>query len=437
MNQSLQSQIVRKLTLGLLATGIIAGVATFYFAYSDAQEVQDDTLALIASFIPHQNTDTIIQGDIRQGEEASRVEVIHSDPQTNPTFRSKPLVQGFQTVNVAGETMRILLKKDANGHQIIVAQNTEARDDLVMDGLSNEIVAMAILLALLIWLISRVVRKSFSPIQSLIQVLDGPTYSIAEPLPEENIPKELLPFVSAINHHMLRVSNLMGAQRRFIADAAHELRNPLTALSLQAENLKNATTLESMHERIEPLRAGIDRARRLTLQLLDLARNQDSRSEKEDIDIGKLFELIRKEFSRLAEMRNIRFKVVVTASSTIHGDPTALYLIVKNALDNALRYTPANGEVELVFRVDGNISIIEVIDSGPGIPESERERVFEPFFRIDKAGAMGCGLGLAIARDAAMKLGGSIAFQDRPNQIGLVFKYSQSILSTPPIKRTN
>jgi two-component system, OmpR family, sensor kinase len=426
MNPSLQHQIVRKLSIAILVTGTLAGIATFYFAYSDAQEVQDDTLALIASLVSHQNTDTIIQGDIRQGEEASNVAVIHSAPQLIPRFRSTPIIQGFQSLVISGEKTRILLKTDALGHQVIVAQNTEARDDLAIDSLSSEIVSMSILLAYLIWLFRRIVRKAFMPINRLIKVLNGPSHGIAVPLSEEGIPQELLPFVSAINHQMQRVSLLLGAQRRFIADAAHELRNPLTALSLQAENLKNATTLEAMHERIEPLKAGIDRSRRLTLQLLDLARNQYSHAEKEDIDIPNLFDLIKKELSHLGEIRNIRFKTIVKSNAFIHGDPTALYLIVKNALDNALRYSGPNGEVELVFRMEENISIIEVTDSGPGIPEAKREQVFEAFSRIGQSGAEGCGLGLAIARDAASKLGGTISFHDRIDQSGLVFEYRQT-----------
>ncbi len=286
MNLSLQKRIVRKLSLAVLVTGALAGIATFYFAYTDAQEAQDDSLALIASVVGHQNTDTTFQGDIRQGEEASNVVVIHSEPQSIPSFRSKALVQGFQSVNVSGQNMRILLKKDALGHQVIVAQNTEERDDLAMDSVSSELIFIAVLLAYLIWLIRRIVRKAFLPIGKLIDALAVPSQDIAKPLPEVDIPKELVPFVTAINHQMQRVSILIGAQRRFISDAAHELRNPLTALSLQAENLKNATTLESMRERIEPLRAGINRSQRLTLQLLDLARNQASRSEKEDIDVS-------------------------------------------------------------------------------------------------------------------------------------------------------
>ncbi len=126
------------------------------------------------------------------------------------------------------------------------------------------------------------------------------------------------------------------------------------------------------------------------------------------------------------EIRNIRLGIVIKSDTCIQGDPTSLYLIVKNAVDNALRYTHPNGEVELGFRIDGDSSIIEVTDSGPGIPEAKRAAVFEPFFRIGQSGAEGCGLGLAIAKDAAMKLGGTISLHDRAGRMGLVFQYRQS-----------
>jgi two-component system OmpR family sensor kinase len=113
------------------------------------------------------------------------------------------------------------------------------------------------------------------------------------------------------------------------------------------------------------------------------------------------------------------------AKPSLSGSPDTLRLILGNALDNALRYIPSGGEVTVRLAAEGDDAVIEVADTGPGIPASERTRVFDPFYRLEGSSGNGSGLGLAIARDAASRLGGSVTLQDRPEGAGLVFRYRQ------------
>jgi two-component system OmpR family sensor kinase len=218
----------------------------------------------------------------------------------------------------------------------------------------------------------------------------------------------------------------MGEQRRFVADAAHELRTPLTALSLQAQNLDKAATLELMRERIVPLRAGIERARRLTEQLLSLARSQAGAPALESVNVSKVARELIAEYLALAEERDIDLGLDAAEDIVLTAEPRALSSILQNGLDNALRYTPRGGEVTLSLYTEGDAAVIEVRDSGPGIAVAERRRVFDPFYRLDGSHGEGSGLGLAIAFDAAARLGGTVSLHDRSDGPGLVFRYRQN-----------
>ncbi|MHB9004829.1 MAG: sensor histidine kinase, partial [Coriobacteriia bacterium] len=218
---------------------------------------------------------------------------------------------------------------------------------------------------------------------------------------------------------------LMGQQRRFIADAAHELRSPLTALSVQAQNLRQAGSLEIVKERLVPLQAGIERARQLTEQMLNLARTQAENSGEAVVNVSLMARELIAEYLPLAETKDIDLGLEEVVPLTIHASPDVLSLIIKNALVNALKYTPDGGEVTLRLLSENDSAVIEVVDSGPGIPVSEREFVFDAFYRIPGTVGEGSGLGLAIARAAASRLGGIVSLHERQEGTGLVFRYRQ------------
>jgi two-component system OmpR family sensor kinase len=233
------------------------------------------------------------------------------------------------------------------------------------------------------------------------------------------------------------VAELVRQQRRFIADAAHEIRSPLTALSVQAQNLSRAQTPESMRERLPPLLAGIERARKLTEQLLSLARLQSrAPPTRAVVDVAALARELIAEHLPLAEAGGIDMGLEERAPIHITTDPGSLRLVLRNGLENALKYGREGGQVTVRIDADQDQAIIEVIDDGPGIPAAERISVLEPFHRLEHAGAAGSGLGLSIAREAAVRLGGILELADRSDGPGLTFRYRQlltgSMTNSPP-----
>jgi two-component system OmpR family sensor kinase len=320
---------------------------------------------------------------------------------------------------------------------VAAAQSTEVRKEIAMNSALRTVVPFALLLPLLGWLAARVVRHELAPVRELAREIDRQPGDQPAPVRLDGLPEEIAPFASAINRLLERVGRLMDAQRRFVADAAHELRSPLTALSLQAQNVEQAATLDAARQRVAPLRAGIERARRMTEQLLSLARSQAAGVKTEEVDVGRIVRELIADHLPVAEARRIDLGVGrADERLALETDVELLRVVLKNALDNALRHTPPGGEVTLAFFQDGGDCVIEVADTGPGIPPAEREQAFRPFHRLDGASGEGSGLGLTIARDAAARLGGAIELQERIEG-GLAFRYRQPLEGTRPRRAGN
>ena len=436
MNRSLERHLSRTLTLAIVLAGLITSVVSFSFAYVEAQEFQDDTLRKIAAVADINR----LQGQGPTGQSADEVSGADSDPEdrvmimrmssgegsASAAWLPADLQPGFHTVDSRDGGWRVFVRQARHGARIAVAQETAVRDEMAINSALRTLAPLLVLLPLLVWLTVRIVRTELAPVRRLAQTLDDQPAERPAALPDADLPEEIALIVRAINRLLVRVTRLMGEQRRFIADAAHELRSPLTALSLQAQNLEKADTFDAMRERIAPLRAGIERARRLTEQLLSLAKSQASALGQEAVDVSKMARELIAEYLPLAESRAIDLGLEDAGNIILTAEPQTLRLVLKNALDNALRYTPLHGEVTLRLYADDVDAAIEVVDTGPGIPAVERERVFDPFYRIKGAGGEGSGLGLAIAREAAMRLGGTVSLHDVQDRAGLIFRYKQA-----------
>lgn len=439
MNRSLERHLARTLGLVTVIVGLAAGAVSFIFAYQEAREYQDDTLRQIAVLTDaDQDADQLDAGQrspniidtpgnvVRDPENQVIVAHLSNGEVPSSVAWLPPRIRpGLHTVISPQGAWRVFVSQVQPGERVVVAQKTEVRDEAAGDSALRTLVPLGVLLPLLVWLITRIVRNEFVPVRLLAQKLDEQLPERLTTLPDAGLPFEITPFVHSINSLLRRIVGLMGEQRRFIAEAAHELRSPLTALSLQAQNLEKAETLEAMRERVLPLQAGIERARRLTEQLLNLARSQATLSAPGTVDVSQMARELIAEYLPVAEARGIDLGLEGPENTSLFADPYALRLVLNNALDNALCYTPPSGEVTVRVYTENDDIVIEVCDSGPGIAPAERERVFEPFYRIEGSGGEGSGLGLAIARDAAARLGGAVSLHDRPDGPGLVFRYRQ------------
>ena len=202
---------------------------------------------------------------------------------------------------------------------MVVAQLTAMRDEIAINSALQTLIPLLLLLPLLVWLIVRVVRGELAPIARMAKGLDEQPADRPQAIAGDDLPDEITPFVHAINRLLARVNLLIGQQRRFVADAAHELRSPLTALSLQAQNLMHAGSLDAVRERVVPLQDGIERARHLTEQLLSLARTQASVAEESMIDVSEMARELIAERLPLAEAKGIDLGLEETATFSCGG----------------------------------------------------------------------------------------------------------------------
>jgi signal transduction histidine kinase len=214
-----------------------------------------------------------------------------------------------------------------------------------------------------------------------------------------------------------RLGHAFDGQRAFVADAAHELRSPLTALKLQAQLVRRAPDEAARAAAIDALVAGVDRATRLVEQLLTLARQEPGAAATplQNVVLAPLARQVLADAAPLAQARGSTLALQADEQATLQGDPAALAVLLRNLVDNALRYTPAGGRVEVAVVRDGAAVQLRVDDSGPGIPAAERERVFERFVRGSSAAPeTGSGLGLAIVRSIALRHGAMLRLMDSP-----------------------
>ena len=430
MTRSLQRELSRTLGITIVIAGFVAAALSFIFAYHQAQELQDETLREIALLAaghasPAQvGTFEFADPSLAARHSDSKVLLLSLSSASRPAWLPADLAPGFYTLTAESERMRVFVHA-AGQDRIAVAQSTELRDESAINSALVTLLPLLFLVPLLLALVSHIVKRELAPLRRLSAALDARPAEEPRPLWEKDVPEEAASFVAAINRLLGRVNKLIAQQRRFIADAAHELRSPLTALSVQARNLEQAASLEKMRERVAPLKAGIERARHLTEQMLDLAKTEAGGGEVGEIDVSLVARELIAQCLPEAERRGLDLGLDQRARLTLWGNGGALRLVLKNALENALRYSPRGGEVTVRITTDGEDSLIEVLDTGPGIPHAERERVFAPFYRIAGTEGEGSGLGLAIARDAAARLGGSIVLHERTDRTGTVFRYRQ------------
>jgi len=433
MKRSLKRHLSLVLGSAILISGLVATVASFGLAYFEAKELQDDMLRQIAILSLGNSTDsatsTSQQRDLNNdgiSDPESRIMIFHLPGDTAHAWLQRDLSPGLRTMDTGTERMRVFVRGGQLEGRTIVVQPTEVRDEIAINSALRTLIPLLLLLPILAWLILRIVRSELAPITQLSSSLDEQPADRPQPIADDGLPDEITPFVHAINRLLDRVNLLMGQQRRFIADAAHELRSPLTALSVQAENLMHAGSLDAMRERVIPLQNGIERARQLTEQLLNLARTQAGMNENSEVNISAMARELIAEYLPLAEARHIDLGLDEIVPLSIRAAPDALRLILKNALDNAMKYTQEGGEVTIRLLSDESGAIIEIVDNGPGIPVSESERVFDSFYQMPGSAGEGSGLGLAIAKEAAIRLGGVLSLHERQGNSGLVLRYRQA-----------
>lgn len=323
---------------------------------------------------------------------------------------------GFSTVNTGGEGWRVY-SAALSGVIVQVAQPLRVRQRLAFEAASRTLAPVLAILPLLIFLVWRIVGRSLAPLERLALAVASRTPAALTPIAETGVPDEALPLVRSTNELLGRLATALNAQRAFLADAAHELRTPLAALSLQLELLERAKSDTERAPAMSDLKAGLRRAGHLVEQLLALARAEPDAAvtTKEPVDLSELVTQIVTDHALLAEAKGVDLGVTSGPGPVVvRGELTSLRTLLANLVDNAVRYTKSGGRVDVAAGVSDARPFLSVADSGPGIPEDERERVFDRFYRRKGLVEEGSGLGLAIVKAIANRHQASLGLSDTP-----------------------
>lgn len=420
MVASIRSRIVFTLVAALAVAGLVASFATYHSTRLELSRIFDDQLRLTALDIVERHKADV--SDLYVIGQSSQFQILVQvyDSRNNQLSLSQkgsplPIAEktGFSTVELAsGREWRQYVT--TVGTRIIqVAQPMSIRKALAVDAsmrILQPTLIMMLFLAIAIWFVIVQALQSLNKTARAVS-LRSPTS--LEPIPTDGLPFEVRSLVTAINRLMARLSDSLSAQQRFASDAAHELRTPLAAIRLQAQLLTRAKTPEDAAKYGDRLKQGVARATRLVEQLLTIARLDPDATQKplQEVSIDAMAHAVVEDLSVAAQSKQITL-TADTISAHAMGLPDALRLMITNLTDNAIRYTPEGGRIEISVQPMGRSVRIAVTDNGPGIPKEERERVFERFYRALGTKVSGTGLGLPIVSRIVQMHHGSITVED-------------------------
>lgn len=436
IERSLLAWILGALTLGSILVALVIYLVTL----DEMNEVFDDDLKNVAQAVASyrhwgngstadalpllaQQADTADDDDIvtlswaRSGQR-----VYASDPRIRIPYID---VEGLSRIRVEGEDWIVYSSVRSDG-VAQAAQRAASRQEIAGESATRIFAPMMVLAVIVGGLLVFGLRRGLQPLDSAARDIAAKSAMTLNPIDAGDVPREIVPLVASINGLIGRLATAFSAQRRFLADAAHELRTPVTALRLQLQLLRRSTDEASREEALAELESGIVRSQRLIEQLLHVARSEPDGeiTRKEPVELAGLARTVVGNLSVQADQRGIDLGAAGSTQTLIQGDKDQLTVLLNNLVENALRYTPAGGVVDVEVGLRDGRAELRVIDNGPGIPEAERKHVFDRFFRGEGALALaqdagGSGLGLAIVRAIAERHGAGVSLHTPPSGRGL------------------
>lgn len=357
----------------------------------------------------------------------------------------------FRNDSMHGTPVRIafayvqLEQRDGSTPQLAliqVAETLEKRAQLANAIIKGVILPQFIVLPIVLALVWFALARGLSPLAQLQERIRARSPEDLSPIGSRQVPEEITPLVRSLNEMLARLSLTIDMQKRFIADAAHQMRTPLAGMRMQSELALRQTDNREIHRSLEQLAKSSEAATRLVNQLLALARAENhpqTGSGMQPLDLAELARTVVQDWvqASFAHRIDLGFEAP-RAPLTISGNPTMLRELLSNLIDNALRYTPAGGSVTVRVRSDElEHAYLEVEDTGPGIAQGERQRVFERFYRILGNTAEGSGLGLAIVREIARQHDAEVDIfsnprAPQPKLPGALFRLTFTLPPAPP-----
>ncbi|MDB6063601.1 MAG: two-component sensor histidine kinase [Verrucomicrobiaceae bacterium] len=445
---SMRQQLLRWLLFGIIVSSTMTGILIFQHARGEMDELYDAHLQQLAMLLMHQ-LDAFDNDQIKPlapsntklknywEEENYLIQIWDksghlrdfSSPVINLSSNAVPQQPhvGFHQPRLNGESWRIY-RADGDHLIIQIAQPEIARRETIVDISIRLLLPLLLqipLLTLIAWL---AVRRGLRPLENLSHAVSQRAPNALSPLNEVSLPPDLKPLVHTLNELLGRLDGALKQQRHFVADAAHELRTPIAALQLQLDLLQRSHTQQDRDLSISALYKGVGRAKHLITQLLLIARSEARQTD--DFTATIALEKIGKEALErhlpMARARNIDLGVTRMSADDFDCVPSDIEIVLDNLLSNAIRYTPPGGKVDLAIYRENKKTILEVIDSGVGIPHEERARIFDRFYRVlgltDDTTPEGSGLGLAIVKTICDRDGATITVDSGPQGLGSHFK---------------
>ncbi|MFK3795527.1 ATP-binding protein [Pseudomonas sp. NPDC088444] len=333
-----------------------------------------------------------------------------------PTLTRAPTYTGFSDINDLGKHQwrTFVLKDETHNLLIWVGERDDVRSDLVNRIVRHTVLPNLIgslLLMAAIWL---AIGWGLKPLADLAATLRGRHPGSLEPLQLAPLPSELEPMQAALNRLLGQIQEVLSRERRFIADAAHEMRTPLAVLRVHAQNVLEAQNDAQRRESLNYLVVGVDRTTRLVNQLLTIARLEPGTSPIKT-QLGDLVASVRESLAQLTPWvlsRGVELSFECNEQThLLDTDFAAIDIALQNLITNAVNFSPANGQINVILAVKNDGFELSVEDQGPGISESDRERLFERFY--SKGNDHGVGLGLAIVKTVAVRLSGAVRLENR------------------------
>jgi len=436
---SIRRTLLVWLLLGLVAVAVLASVATYFDTKREIGELFDLQLKQLAYSTrvddlirgrqpsvsgPGADRATGVSEIVTQIWDRDGVLVYYSRPGTGLPV---PATEGYSDVLQNGRAWRVYTHVEGR-HALQVAHALDERREIAAQSALRTLLPLAALIPFLGVLIWYAVGRGLRPLETMSHAVARRHPDAMAPLAEGGLPEELRPLANSLNALLARLSDALNAQRRFTADAAHELRTPLAALKLQVELVERAPDDAARAAALAELEDGVDRASHLVEQLLAMARLEPEALAKNfgDCDLVGLAKEVIVARAALAADKSVDLGLARESNVQARGDTASLSMLLANLLDNALRYTPEGGRIDVAVDDDAGHAVISVADTGPGIPAQDRERVFDRFHRgantDDGRGPTGSGLGLSIVKRIADAHGATVALDAGSDGHGLVVR---------------
>jgi len=430
---SLENRLKRRLLLGVLLVSLVLAVTVRTVVHTQQKELLNYQLeqvarALILSDLQGTaqtwDSDPALHLDV-QIWDADGMRLYRSSEQIDVALDTPP---GLSSVRSGHQHDAVELKVFtlSNGQRTVqVMHSQDLRDQLYWDAELDVVIPALLVMLVGAVMVTLTIRKELEPIRELDDELSRRDAGSLHPVVLSHAPTELASVVNTLNRLLLQLDTSLQAHKRFIANAAHELRTPITALSLEVDNLVRGQDQAQMMETAVRLKLGTQRAQHLLQQMLALARLEARAKPKPrvSVDLQHLAQQSMMDLSALASHRGIEFALDTSGSTLIQGDADDLRLMLDNLLGNALKFSPPDTVVEMRIVHQGQSVTLMLRDYGPGIAPELRERILLPFVRVD-ATIEGAGLGLSIVQEVVLSHGATLLLQSPPEGRGLLVRVS-------------